>query len=415
MGRISAVLPIRRAFWVVAHRWAGLTIAFFLCVAGLTGSLIAWNHELDELFAPALFQTDPPEAGARPLDPLALRARAEALTGARIDRAPLHWEEGEAVQYYPAAAPGQPTLAYNQIGLDPYTGKETARRQRGALTEGRHNIMPFVYRLHYELALGRWMYLAFGIAALIWTLDCFVGFFLTLPAGASRRWSRWRKAWQVRTPVRSRYRLNVDLHTAGGLWLWPVLLVFAWSAVGFNLREEVYNPVMTAVTGKPDMFSAIEKPAVPNQAQRLSWPAALAEGRAHAAALAARHGFRIEREGVLIFNRPNALWQYRVRSDRDLWGRYESTRILFSDRDGSLVNFQIPSGHHARETVDNWTFGLHMGLIGGLPYRIFVTILGLAVTGLSMTGVIIWMRKRSARLLSRQRRVPPPHLLQPAE
>lgn len=33
----------------------------------------------------------------------------------------------------------------------------------------------------------------------------------------------------------------------------------------------------------------------------------------------------------------------------------------------------------------------------GLPYRIFVCILGLVITTLSVTGVYIWWRKRIAR------------------
>ena len=36
-----------RAFWVVVHRWAGLTLALFLAVAGLTGSLLPWIEELE--------------------------------------------------------------------------------------------------------------------------------------------------------------------------------------------------------------------------------------------------------------------------------------------------------------------------------------------------------------------------------
>jgi uncharacterized iron-regulated membrane protein len=112
--------------------------------------------------------------------------------------------------------------------------------------------MPFIYRLHYSLALGnggcwplawrRW-----------WVVDCFVGFYLTLPVAtkvpARQGWfARWAPAWAVRWGA-SRYKLNFDLHRAGGLWIWPVLLVFAISSVSFNLPQ-VYGPVMRALGGK---------------------------------------------------------------------------------------------------------------------------------------------------------------------
>jgi uncharacterized iron-regulated membrane protein len=46
-------------------------------------------------------------------------------------------------------------------------------------------------------------------------------------------------------------------------------------------------------------------------------------------------------------------------------------------------------------------FPLHSGRIAGLPGRILISAMGLAVAILSVTGVVIWLRKRSARLRPR--------------
>lgn len=46
-----------RAFWTVIHRWAGLTIALFLIVAGLTGAVTSWDHELDEWLNADIMET----------------------------------------------------------------------------------------------------------------------------------------------------------------------------------------------------------------------------------------------------------------------------------------------------------------------------------------------------------------------
>lgn len=56
------------------------------------------------------------------------------------------------------------------------------KRDPGDLSQGLENLMPFVYKLHFALALdevGGWI---LGITALVWTPDCFVGFYLALPA-----------------------------------------------------------------------------------------------------------------------------------------------------------------------------------------------------------------------------------------
>ncbi|HWT51888.1 MAG TPA: PepSY-associated TM helix domain-containing protein, partial [Caulobacter sp.] len=42
-------------------------------------------------------------------------------------------------------------------------------------------------------------------------------------------------------------------------------------------------------------------------------------------------------------------------------------------------------------------FPLHSGRILGLPGRILISLTGLVVAALSVTGVVIWWRKRKAR------------------
>ena len=37
-----------RSVYVVLHRYIGLATALFLALAGLTGSVLAFNHEIDE-------------------------------------------------------------------------------------------------------------------------------------------------------------------------------------------------------------------------------------------------------------------------------------------------------------------------------------------------------------------------------
>ena len=48
-------------------------------------------------------------------------------------------------------------------------------------------------------------------------------------------------------------------------------------------------------------------------------------------------------------------------------------------------------------------FPLHSGRIVGLPGRIFVSFMGAVVAMLSVTGIVIWARKRRARAFSEAR------------
>ena len=49
-----------RRYFIWQHRWTGLLMASFLFVVGLTGSLLAFNSELERLISPQLFATPRP-------------------------------------------------------------------------------------------------------------------------------------------------------------------------------------------------------------------------------------------------------------------------------------------------------------------------------------------------------------------
>jgi uncharacterized iron-regulated membrane protein len=378
-------MPVGRQMWVVAHRWAGLSLALFLMLCGLTGAALAWLPELERLTAPS-FHTAP---AGKPLDPLLLREIAEARSGGHVDFARLHVEPGGSVILPVAPRPGKPAPGFDEMALDPATGEVLGTRTWGDISEGGVNLMPFLYKLHYSLALGETGSLVLGIVALVWTVDCFVGWYLTLPRGRSRFWGRWRKAWAI--SAASAPRLTFDLHRAGGLWLWPVLLLFAWSSVGFNLPQ-VYNPVMTAIAGPDRRLDAPDAPV----RSAPDWDAARQKAAGYLEQAEREEGFRLERMEWLRLDREAGLWIIGFRSDREIQQRFAGGRLAFSAQDGSLRYLTLPTGQSGRQTFESWLFGLHMGIVLGTPWRIAVTLLGLGVTLLAATGVLIWTRKRTS-------------------
>lgn len=270
--------------------------------------------------------------------------------------------------------------------------------------------MPFAYKLHYSLALdeiGGWI---LGITALVWTLDCFVGFYLTLPAarktkvasvGGEQRsfWQRWTPAWKIKWHGSS-YRINFDLHRAGGLWLWMVLLVFAWSSVLMNLSESVYAPVTRAVFTDyhepwidfPDLDKPLEQPAV-------AWPDAYRIAVNLMDQAVSQQGFSVEEQLGFRYNPAKGFYVYTVRSSADVEEKHGSTRLVIDANTGAQKLLILPTGQYAGNTVTSWLVALHMADVFGMPYRIFVCLLGLAIVMLSVTGVVIWLKKRRARLL----------------
>jgi uncharacterized iron-regulated membrane protein len=307
-------------------------------------------------------------------------------------------------------APGVDYDGDDEFFLDPYSGRLLGSRRWGDITQGVQNLMPFLYRLHYSLALGEVGVTLFGIVALLWTLDCFIGGYLTLPPARAqgrrglRVWlTRWKPAWLLRGG--QLFSLMFSWHRASGLWVWALLLVFAWSGVGLNLRE-VYNPVMVAAFGPQERaFSRLPKLEPPRLEPGLGWREAHRRAQVLMAEQAAARGFEVFGERRMVYQPEAAAFRYQVRSSLDVSDRYAGTTLWLSEQDGRLLEFDAPTGQNAGLTLTTWLYQLHFGAVNGLglPYRIFVCLLGLAIAALSVTGVWVWWVKRAKRVKQRAR------------
>ncbi len=393
------------ALWV--HRYVGLFMAVFLVVAGVTGSVLAFYHELDGLLNPSLFRADPPAAGARMLDPFEQREAVQRALPAGLFAHRVSFESrgGAASVFDVSAAPGVTYEGDDEFFLDPYSGKLKGSRRWGDISQGAVNLMPFIYRLHYSLALGEVGVWLFGVVALLWTIDCFVGAYLTFPlprgshgrTGAAAWLARWKPAWLVRSG--RLFSWVFTWHRASGLWVWGMLLVFAWSAVGLNLRE-VYRPVMEATFGLAQRaFGSIPRLDPPALEPALPWREAHRRGQELMAEQARQRGFRVHSERRMVYAPELGAFRYQVRSSLDVSDRYAATTVWFDGRSGELFAFEAPTGEVAGETITTWIYQLHFGSVGalGLPFRVFVCLMGLATTVLSVTGVWVWSVKRVKR------------------
>ncbi|MGO9774225.1 MAG: PepSY-associated TM helix domain-containing protein [Roseiarcus sp.] len=388
---------ITRALWVSLHRWVGLAMAGFLVLAGVSGSLLAFNTELERLISPQLY-AKPQPTPTLDLATLAENA-ARIVPQGEVNRVAFLAPDQVVANVKPrkdAAAGKLDALGFDQLFLDPWTGTELGRRFRGDLSQGLVNLMPFIYIFHYSLQLGPTGSTIFGVVALFWTFDCFVAFYLTLPVSRGAFWRRWKPAWLVKSRAGA-YRLNFDLHRAGGLWLWLLLLVFAWSSVAFNLRP-VYEPATRALLDYVPPAEVLQTiPNRPNPSPRLDWRAAQANGERMMDEQAAKRGFAVKRPYALAYVPAKSMYIYNVQSSLDLNERRGGTTVWFDGDTGAFMGFTTSSGEHSGNTVTSWLIALHMAGVFGLPYRILVCALGLVVAMLSVTGIYIWWKKRRAR------------------
>jgi uncharacterized iron-regulated membrane protein len=76
--------------------------------------------------------------------------------------------------------------------------------------------------------------------------------------------------------------------------------------------------------------------------------------------------------------------------------------LYFDSEDGRYIGDWIPWRGTAGDLFLQMQFPVHSGRILGIPGRILISAMGLVVAMLSVTGVVIWLRKRRARLALRR-------------
>jgi uncharacterized iron-regulated membrane protein len=271
--------------------------------------------------------------------------------------------------------------------------------------------------LHYTLHIPRMWgtdrvgYWLMGVIALVWTVDCFFGFYLTLPARRKARaaraasverelgkgfWQRWKPAWRVKT-TGSAYRINFDLHRAFGLWTWVLLFVIAFTGFSLNLYREVFYPIMATVSQvTPSAFmkrtpTAIEAPIAPVATYEEILALAKAEAQARGWTAPVGSMFYARRVGLygVTFFKPE---------DGHGVGGVGNPALYYDSRTAALEGDRTPWKGTAADIFLQAQFPLHSGRILGLPGRILISIMGIVVAMLSVTGVYIWYRKRAARI-----------------
>ena len=416
--------PRQTCLWI--HRYTGLMMAAFLIMAGITGALLAFHDELDDIFNQRLAVVEQAQTAPLSIDTLHDKVISRYPEYA-FSTMPVAIEPNRAVVFavdkYKGDIKVEPKPLFQEVYINPYTADIIGARDKDEWAW--RNTMWKVFWLHRELLLGDIGKLVLGIIALVWTINCFIGFYLTLPRAvkkhqatrqdaAKKRTSllkRWLPAWKIRRNSNT-FKLNYDMHHAFGLWLWLMLFVIAWSSVGFNLQQ-VYKPVMQAVVGLDGKEGKSKKADRSNEIVRSETGTANLVNKANSidylskqANIAAQQNrLTIQQLLGIRWVQEDNQWQMRFKTNKDIGKKGGASSITVNARDGSIekINFAYQNASFGNK-VDQWLSTLHMGHIsygaGHLLYQIFLALIGLAVTILSGTGVYLWWKGRQQRLKS---------------
>lgn len=384
-----------RRFLVRLHRYAGLGLALFLIVAGLSGAIIAFEDEWDAALNPELLRTDRTGPYGSPFDFIDKIERDDPR--GRVTFATLRFQEGRTALYFvkpriDAATKRPYRLGYNQVFVDPTTGEIRGKRHWGAFAWDREHLLPAIYEIHYSLFLPEMMGAWFlGCVAFVWFVDCFVGAALTLrrrQAGIAG----WARAWKIKPG--GVYRWTFDIHRATGLWLWAVLIVMSFSGFYLRVGDDVVRPLLLRVSSlTPTPFDVREHRDGDDTAHA---PVGYRGVVDKAVEARDRLGWS-DPPSAAVYDPEHDVYAVGFQSPQFAGRKVGAPTVYLDGESGDVLGDSYPLRGTVVDVMATLPRALHGGKVAGLPGRILVALAGVATAVLSITGVAIWWRKRRGR------------------
>lgn len=339
-----------------AHLIAGLLGAAVLAIAGLTGTIMTMETEIDRWLNPSLWYVQP-GGQVKTADEL-LDLVKDGVPGARAGGIRI---------------PATPDLAY-EFGLndsrmayiDPYTGRLLGTRSRADM------ITVTIHNLHTKLLAGETGETIVGISALLLVMLSISGLILWWPRkilaiSSSAPWVRW----------------NWEAHQVSGIISFIFLLTFSWtgSVIAFG---EFLQPLVLAATRSEVVPDPPESTPMPG-AKRIPLEQAIRTAQA------ATPGAKLTL--CSIPGPPKMAIRVSVKypEDKTPGGR---TRVYLDQFSGNILRIDSPRTSSLGMKIIYTNRSLHTGDILGVPSRVLAGFCSLMVLVQAITGVLIWARRQ---------------------
>ena len=354
-----------RKLIIKIHRYLGLSAGALLCLIGVTGSLLVFDHAIDDAINPELTHAGD-GAHVSSLSEL-VRAATQAYPQAPPTRVYLARKQGAAhTVRFPAPEGASGPV---EVSVNPMTAEVVAVRTWGSY------LSSWVYRLHYTLLAGNAGKNTVGALGIILFFFCVSGVYLWWP-----KRGRWIQAFRV-SRKRGMYRFHYDLHKSLGAITVVVLLVSAFSGVSLVFHAPVENAVKTFFD-----FQAWPNPRSRSESGKdfpLDQAAAIAQQSFPSAQL----------KRVYFPQSADAPFLFAFNQPGEAWSTYAASRVWMDRYTGEVLHVWDPLKAAATNKIMTWQFPLHNGDALGLVGRLVLFVCGWVPLLLFVSGFYTWYRR----------------------
>lgn len=381
---MALTLKTRRKFWLKIHLWLGLVLGLFASIFGITGSVLVFYAEIDELLNPNLLTVSvpPDHQGYKPLAViidngiLAMPPPAKHV----FTTYPRNQQATVQLRFVQPLTSGD--VERWQVAVDPYTAQVTGRRLMGTA----NGLFPktfigLMFELHYALLLKQgFSNLIVGSMGALLIISTLTGLILWWPFTG-----KWLQALSIKRQT-SIERLNFDIHKTVGFYSTLVLLPVLFSGVYMVVPKHVV-PVIELFSPVTYRYWFNSTPSKDTTPLPMAKAVAIAEQRYPSGRLDTIYGI----------HDPSSTYTV-CKDDVQEVGSFLHRRCIVMDQySGKILDDDNPVTGTAGETFTHWQMPLHAGKPFGWTGRILVFLSGLACPVLFVTGVVRWLQKLRAK------------------
>lgn len=348
------------------HLWLGLAAGLIILVVALTGSLLVFEDELENI----IFKERHlilPNLQRLSADELVEIAQKE-FPKKKVARLIITSEINQSVE----VRVGKKGKAMQVAYIDPYSGK--------ILYKGSYQKQFFqqVKNLHRYLLIDKIGKVITGIACVICLFLVISGLIIWWPANKNAIKQRFKIKWNA-----SGKRLTWDLHAVSGFYISLLLMIITLTGLVWSY-DWVENMIFKLADGKPQKEIKIKNITKLKEAE---------SGVLSKIELEMQQIYPYE--GTIAFTLPSKKdMSVAVQKESASATIRKTDAAYFDSKTGMLIKKQPYESLSAGSQIRRLVLPIHTGSIFGWPTKLLALIVALFTASMPITGTLIWWNKK---------------------
>jgi uncharacterized iron-regulated membrane protein len=354
---------MKKAFVFYIHSFAGLISGLFVLLMSLSGSALVFHEELDSLQYPYI-EFSKTYSPVLPVDSC-YRSLQKKFPHAQVSSCSIAENDGEPFIFSVYDSSFEKGSKPMQVFIHPQTGQ--ILQVRGGSSDMAHNFMGWLSTFHNSFHLkkkGEWL---LGFFAVIFLVSILTGIVL------------YRKQVKDVLLFKRKVFRKANLHQLIGVY--ALLFNLVIGITGFWMQRYVFKKEFYATE---QSYTPVIKPSSP---LGFNIDSSLKEARKQYPAFT---GYVIyfasspkRKTAVYGSNATNAFIHSKKFAD-----------VIFLDSIGAVSRTAFVNTIPAANRYDIINSQIHLGRYGGLPVKLLYSFFGLTSGLLSITGFLLWLRKK---------------------